>query len=160
MIIRQSCAMPENLFGIDLLEDRVAIARNLNPNINFECGNAETLPYESLCFDIVIQCTMFTSILDPKMKINVANEMIRVLRTDGFIIWYDYHVNNPWNPDVRGIKKNEIAQLFPECKFWMKRITLAPPLASLISPFSFILADLLEKVPFFCTHYIGLIKTI
>ena len=36
------------------------------------------------------------------MKQAVAEEMLRVLKPQGLILWYDYHVNNPWNKDVRG----------------------------------------------------------
>jgi ubiquinone/menaquinone biosynthesis C-methylase UbiE len=57
-------ARPENLYGIDLLDERIEEAKRLSPNIDFRCGNAEELPYEDGLFDIVIQFTVFTSILD------------------------------------------------------------------------------------------------
>jgi hypothetical protein len=34
--------------------------------------------------------------------------MVRVLKPEGLILWYYYHVNNPSNPDVRGVKCREI----------------------------------------------------
>lgn len=34
-------ASPENLFGIDLLPDRIKRAKELNPLIDFKCDNAE-----------------------------------------------------------------------------------------------------------------------
>lgn len=89
---------PRNLFGIDLLADRIETAKRISPNIEFLCGNAEKLPYSDESFDIVMQFTVFTSIFDPEMKRNIAHEMLRVLKPDGIIIWYDYHVNNPRNP--------------------------------------------------------------
>jgi hypothetical protein len=67
-------------------------------------------------------------------------------------------MNNPRNPDVRGVKKKEIYELFPNCEIHLKRITLAPPLARAIAPFSIILCQLLEKFPLLCTHYIGVIR--
>jgi len=54
------------------------------------------------------QFTVFTSILDISMKQSIAGEMLRVLKPDGIILWYDYYRNNPMNPDVRGVKKREI----------------------------------------------------
>jgi hypothetical protein len=42
------------------------------------------------------------------MKEQVASEMLRVVKEDGLILWYDYHVNSRWNPDVRGVKRQEI----------------------------------------------------
>jgi len=151
-------AKPENLYGIDLLEDRIEIARKLSPNINFVCGNAEKLPFENDFFDIVMQFTVFTSILEAKTKRNIAKEMLRVLKPSGIILWYDFFMNNPKNPDVRGVKKKEIYELFPNCKIYLKRITLAPPLVRLIAPRSFLICYLLGKLPLLKTHYLGVIK--
>src|SRR4030042_454509 len=103
------------------------------------------------------QFTMFTSILDISMKQSIAGEMLRVLKPDGIILWYDYYRNNPMNPDVRGVKKREIVELFRGCHIYLKRITLAPPLTRTIAPSTTILCAILEKVPFLCTHYLGII---
>jgi len=151
-------AKPENLYGIDLLGDRIEVAKELHPKINFVCGNAEKLPYPDEFFDIVMQFTVFTSILDIQLKKKIASEMLRVLKKDGIVVWYDFHMNNPKNPDVKGIKKNEIYQLLLNCEIFLKRITLAPPLARKIAPFSFILCSILEKIPILCTHYLGIIQ--
>jgi len=141
-----------------LLEDRIEKAKYLSPNINFTCGNAANLPYADKFFDIVMQFTMFTSILDSLMKQRIAREMLRVLKPHGIILWYDYHVNNPRNPDVRGLKKKEIYQLFPDCKIYLKRITLASPISRLIAPYSYLLCYMLESMKFFNTHYLGIMK--
>jgi ubiquinone/menaquinone biosynthesis C-methylase UbiE len=151
-------AKPMNLFGIDLLEERTKEAKELVPNIDFRFGDASDLPYDNHHFDIVTQFTVFTSILDPKLKGKTASEMARVLKEDGTIIWYDFYVNNPNNPDVKGVKKKEISRLFPNCKIALKRVTLAPPLGRVLVPFSVLLCSLLEKVPFLCTHYLGWIQ--
>lgn len=151
-------AIPENLYGIDLLKDRITMARYISPNIHFKCGDATNQPYESEFFDIVTQSTVFTSILDEKMRKNIAKEMLRVLKPEGMILWYDYHMNNPGNLDVGGVKKQEIYKLFPDCVIHLKRITLAPPIARLIAPHSYLLCYLLELVKFLNTHYLGVIK--
>ena len=84
--------------------------------------------------------------------------MMRVVKPEGFILWYDYHVNNPWNNDVRGVKRNEINRLFPSCRIELQRITLIPPLARLLVPYSYFACYLLEKLPPLCTHYLGVIR--
>ena len=33
-------AKPNHLYGIELLEDRIEIAKDINPNINFNCEDA------------------------------------------------------------------------------------------------------------------------
>jgi len=151
-------AKPENLYGIDLLEDRIERAKYLSPNIEFRCGNAEKLPYPDEFFDIVMQFTMFTSILNDNMKRNIAKEMLRVLKEDGIILWYDFIYNNPRNPDVKGIGKSEILRLFPNCKFNFNKITLAPPIARAIAPYSYLASYLLEKLKFLNTHYLVVIS--
>jgi hypothetical protein len=75
---------------------------------------------------MIVQSTVFSSILDSDMKRKVASEMVRVLKPDGLIIWYDCFVSNPRNKDVKGITKNEIHQLFPGCQIDLRRVTLAP----------------------------------
>ena len=107
-------ARPENITGIDLLADRVSKARRLcPPSVRIECASAAELPFADGTFDLVLQSTVFTSILAPDLKRRVAAEMMRVVKPEGFILWYDYHVNNPWNSDVRGVKRREIAQSIP-----------------------------------------------
>jgi ubiquinone/menaquinone biosynthesis C-methylase UbiE len=106
-------ARPENITGIDLLADRVSKARRLCPiAIRIECANAAKLPFANESFHLVLQSMVFTSILDPDLKCRVAAEMMRVVKPDGFILWYDYHVKNPRNNDVRRVKRREIHRLF------------------------------------------------
>ena len=151
-------AIPENLYGVDLLPDRIERAKKLSPHINFYLGSATELPFENEFFDIVMQFTVFTSILDYSMKQKIAKEMLRVLKPDGIIIWYDYWISKPTNPDVKGVGKQEIKKLFPNCKFEFHRITLAPPIARLLVPISWMLCELLEKIRIFNTHYLCIIK--
>ena len=61
-------ARPENLYGVDLLEERIKEAKRISPNINFICGNAAKLNFPDKTFDIVLQSTCFTSIFDQEMK--------------------------------------------------------------------------------------------
>jgi ubiquinone/menaquinone biosynthesis C-methylase UbiE len=151
-------AKPKNCYGVDLLADRIDAAKSLSPNISFSCGNAETLHYESRYFDIVISFTLFTSILDVEMKQNVAAEVLRVLRPGGIVLWYDYHINNPRNPDVRGVSKKEIIELFSGCEIMLMRTTLAPPITRAVAPHSFLACYFLEKIKLFDTHYVGYIR--
>ena len=154
-------ARPENVNGIDLLADRLANARrSSSPAVGLQCASAAELPFRSGSFDIVFQSTVFTSILDLTLKQRAASEMLRVLDRGGLILWYDYHVNNPWNRDVRGVKRQEIAHLFPNCRIELHRVTLIPQLARLIAPYSYFACYVLEKLPPLCTHYLGVIRKV
>ncbi|MBI4500130.1 MAG: class I SAM-dependent methyltransferase [Gemmatimonadetes bacterium] len=152
-------ADPKRLYGVDLLSERVEQARRLCPaGVTLECRNAAQLGFEDASFDLLLQSTVFTSILDRALRRAVAAEMVRVLRPGGVILWYDYHVNNPRNPDVRGVPRREIAELFPGCSVHLRPVTLAPPLARMLAPRAWLLCQLLERVPGLRTHYLGLIR--
>jgi ubiquinone/menaquinone biosynthesis C-methylase UbiE len=149
-------ARPENLFGIDLLQERVEQGRVLCPQgVTLQSGDATKLVFDDKTFDLVLQFTVFTSILDPAMKRNVAKEMIRVLKPRGAVIWYDYFVSNPYNPDVRGVTREEISQLFPGLSIILARTTLAPPLGRAIAPISPSLYRAMSVFKPLCTHYVG-----
>jgi SAM-dependent methyltransferase len=152
-------ARPENLAGIDLVSERIAAARRLSaPGVELRCGSAAQLDWPSASFDLVIQSTVFTSILDRELRRRIAEEMLRVLRPRGIVLWYDFHVNNPKNPDVRGVRMAEIRELFPHCEISLRRVTLAPPIARVLARYSWLLCLVLEKVPWACTHYLGAIR--
>jgi SAM-dependent methyltransferase len=152
-------ASPENLTGVDLLEGRVTQAKRLcSSHVKIHRANAATLDFADASFDLVFQGTVFTSILDSELKAQVAAEMIRVTKDDGLILWYDFRVDNPWNPDVRGVNRHEIQRLFPACRVTLRRVTLAPPLVRRLAPYSWMGCYLLEKIPWLCTHYLGAIR--
>lgn len=151
-------ANPENCYGIDLLSDRIMEAKRTSPNMHFTCGNAEEITFDNNLFDIVLSFTVFTSILDETMKRNIASEMIRVLSPAGIIIWYDYHMDNPYNSSVRGVKKKEIYELFPDCNIELDRIILAPPIVRVLAPYSLLFCYLLENMKILNTHYLGVIR--
>ncbi len=153
-------AMPENLYGIDLLEERVAIGKRLSPNIHMEQGNAEHLDFPDKAFDIVLQSTVFTSVHDAGMKKKIAGEMFRVLKDNGIILWYDFRYNNPRNLDVKGVKKGEVKMLFPDCLYDFNTVTLAPPITRRLAGISWLACYLLEKVPLLRTHYMVVIQKI
>jgi ubiquinone/menaquinone biosynthesis C-methylase UbiE len=152
-------AEPENLVGIDLVEEHVARARRSLPSaVTLKCCSAAELPFPDRSFDLVSQFTVFTSILEGALKQRVAMEMKRVLRPDGVVVWYDFRMNNPRNSDVKGIRRGEIKSLFGDCAVTLRSITLAPPVCRWISPYSTIACLLLEKIPALRTHYVGLIS--
>ena len=152
-------AKPEYLAGVDLLPDRVAKAREVcHPGIHLECREASHLDFADGSFDIVLQLTVFSSILDAGMKNAVAREMLRVLRPDGSVLWYDFFVNNPRNPDVRGIGKQEMRRLFPDCRIRCERITVAPPLGRVLGRMSRLAYEMVSALRFADTHYLALIQ--
>lgn len=151
-------ATPENLAGIDLRPEPVDYARRLNPELDVRCGSATELSWLEASFDLVCQHTVFTSILDPTMKQQVAAEMNRVVRRRGAVLWYDFFYNNPRNPDVRGVDAKEIRALFPNFEMDLHRITLASPITRRLPEGLLpVLYPLLSAIPLLRTHYLGLL---
>lgn len=150
-------ADPKSLYGIDVLQDRLIEANAKVHGSGLACSDAQNLPFPNSTFDIALQYTAFSSILDSDVKKNMANEVVRVLQPRGYLIWYDFWLN-PTNPQTKGINLAEIRELFPGCQISWKKITLAPPITRKLIPFSWILGQILETFTVLNTHYLVLIR--
>lgn len=150
-------AATDRVHGTDLLEERIRSAHQRLPFLALTQADAQHLPYPDGKFDLVLQYTVFSSILDEQIKQNIAREMCRVLRPQGVILWYDFWLN-PLNPQTKGIRRSEIQALFPQCQVNIRRVTLAPPLARRIVRISWLAGYFLEKLKIFNTHYLGIIR--
>jgi SAM-dependent methyltransferase len=151
-------ASPAQLFGCDLLFDRLRDAHQASQHLLLACADGQSLPYPGAAFSLILQFTVFSSILDDQIKKHVAQEMLRVLSPGGLILWYDFWLN-PLNPHTRGIRPSEIRELFPGCQCQFRRITLAPPLARRLAPLSWQGCALLEKLKILNTHYLAAIRS-
>ena len=65
-------ARRERIAGIDLVTERVEAARARLPGADIRHGNAAELPFEDGSFDLVLQSTVFSSILDASVRRAVA----------------------------------------------------------------------------------------
>ncbi len=149
-------ALPEKLHGVDLLYDRLLQAHQVLPGSCFANADGQALPVPSRSFDLVLQFTAISSILDSELRQKICAEMLRVLKSEGMIIWYDFWLN-PTNPQTRGIRPAEIRRLFPNCNFEFHKITLAPPITRRLTPISWGFALFLESLRIFNSHYLVLI---
>jgi len=150
-------ANPACLHGTDLLPVRVEKAHARLSHLPLTCSDGQSLPYSNNTFDLVLQYTVFTSVLNDGVKANLAREMLRVLRPSGMVLWYDFWLN-PTNPQTLGIRPKEIRLLFPNCTFDFHRITIAPPIARRLAPVSWLVSAFLEKLTIFNTHYLAAIR--
>lgn len=150
---------PQNLFGIDLLADRLLHAKHNLPSSHFMNADGQNLPFPSESFDLAMQFTALSSLLDSNVRQKICSEMIRVLKPSGLILWYDFWLN-PTNPQTRGIRPEEIKRLFPDCYYEFHRMTLAPPIARRLVPLSWGFCLFLESLKIFNTHYFVAISKI
>ncbi|MCC7208172.1 MAG: class I SAM-dependent methyltransferase [Anaerolineae bacterium] len=147
-----------SLAGIDLLPARLIDGHHRLPGLALACADGQKLPFPSGHFDLVLQYTAFSSVLDLQIKANMAAEMVRVVRKpDGLILWYDFWLN-PNNPHTKGICPEEIKQLFSSCNIHLRRTTLAPPITRRLVRVSWILCELLENLRLLNSHYLAIIR--
>jgi ubiquinone/menaquinone biosynthesis C-methylase UbiE len=133
-------------------------ACEFNPNINFINGNAAQLPFADRMFDLALQCTVLTSVLDNDTRRAIVSEVMRTLRPGGYFVWYDFAYSNPQNPNVRGIGRREIEALMPDCQLKFYRLTVAPPIGRVVAKISPSFYRALLALPFLRTHYLCFAK--
>lgn len=144
---------PVNLVGCELLEDRAEEARRRLPSaVRLVCGDALEAPLETEAFDVVMQSTVFTSLLDATFQRRLAARMWSLARPGGGILWFDFVYDNPRNPDVRGVPQARVRELFPHGEMVCRRVTLAPPIARRVARISPSLYAALDLLPFLRTH--------
>lgn len=152
-------APPEKLHGVDLLFDRLLHAHHILPSTGFANADGRELPFPARTFDLVLQSTAISSILDLELRRNICADMLRVVKPGGMILSYDFWLN-PTNPQTRGVRPGEIKRLFPNCHYAFHRITLAPPIARKLAPISWGLCLFLESLKIFNTHYLASIHPV
>jgi SAM-dependent methyltransferase len=147
--------LPAHLSGIELLPERLQAARATLPEgVTLLAGDASQAGIAPASQDLVLQSTVFSSILDDALQQRVADAMWAWLKPGGAVVWYDFTVNNPRNPDVRGVPLKRVRELFPQGQFTARRVTLAPPLARAL-PAAY---GLFNLVPWLRTHRLVLIE--
>lgn len=143
--------------GIDLAAAATELGGQRLPGV-LARGSVLALPFADASFDLVCQMTVLSTILDAELRRRVAAEMRRVVRPDGLIISYDLRRGSPGNRGVRPLARAELTALFPACRLHIQSLTLAPPLARLVVPRSWLLAELLSRLPPLRTHLLAAIR--
>jgi ubiquinone/menaquinone biosynthesis C-methylase UbiE len=152
-------AAPESIVGVDLLaESLVEASHRSAQQVRLVRGDVRALPFPTGSFDVVLQATLFTSILAPEARKAAASEMLRVVRPGGVVLWYDFLVDNPRNPRVRGVSRSELRALFAPYQVKGHRVTLAPPLSRWLAARSDLLCTLAAAIPPLRTHYLAAIR--
>ena len=157
-LLRLGCA-PEHLQGIELLPERHAQARQVLPAATrLWLGDAVQAPVADATQDIVMQCTVFSSLLDDAFQQRLAQTMWRWLRPGGAVLWYDFTVDNPRNRDVRGVPLARLQALFPQGRIRSQRVTLAPPLARAVCRVHPSLYTVFNLLPWLRTHVLAWVE--
>ena len=152
-------ARPEHLTGLELLPERHAAARHALPvACTVWLGDATQAPVAPGSQDIVLQSTVFSSLLDDAFQQRLASAMWQWLKPGGAVLWYDFTVDNPRNPDVRGVPLARVRQLFGQGQVQADRVTLAPPLARLVCRWHPGLYRVFNALPPLRTHLLAWVR--
>lgn len=148
---------PENLVGAELLPERCVAARHHLPAAATVLeGDASAMAFDEP-FDVVLQSTTLSSILDPDLRRRLAKAMWDATASGGAVLSYDFAVNNPKNPDVRKVTVAQLRELFPEGVAVVRRTTLAPPIGRRVGRWPR-LYKVLSKVPPLMSHRLVMIE--
>ena len=147
---------PSHLMGLELLPERHAQARHVLPQATrVWLGDATQAPVEPVSQNLVLQSTVFSSLLDDAFQQRLADAMWSWLKPGGAVIWYDFTVNNPRNADVRGVPLKRVRALFPQAHITHRRVTLAPPLARAVCRVHPALYGVFNSLPLLRTHVLA-----
>jgi SAM-dependent methyltransferase len=138
--------------AIDLVVARAAAARDRGAAA--VCADGRAVPLRSGSVDVVVCSTLFSSIIDPAVATAVADEVDRVLAPTGLILWFDLRIDNPRNPEVRGLPVAAVEALFPGFELDLERAVLLPPLARRLGR-HVRMARALARVPILRGHLVG-----
>jgi SAM-dependent methyltransferase len=128
-LLRLGCR-PEHLTGLELLPERHAQAGALlPPGVTLRLGDALQAPIAPGSQHLVLLSTVLSSLLDDAHQQRIADAAWAWLAPGGAVLCYDLRVDNPRNPDVRGVPLQRLRRLFPAAQMRHRRVTLAPPLA-------------------------------
>jgi SAM-dependent methyltransferase len=147
---------PEHVAGIELLPERHAVARQRLPAaVALAQGDATAIDIAPESVDVVLQATVFSSLLDDAFQQRLADAMWRAVKPGGGVLWYDFTVDNPRNRDVRGVPLARVRALFPQGRLQARRITLAPPIARAAARLHPGLYGWLNALPLLRTHVLA-----
>jgi len=148
--------LPQHLRGLELLEARQAQARaNLPAAVDVTLGDALQADVAPASQDVVLQSTVFSSLLDDAFQQRLADAMWRWVKPGGGVLWYDFTIDNPRNPDVRGVPLERVRALFPHGALQTRRVTLAPPIARAVTRVHPALYTLFNLLPPLRTHVLA-----
>lgn len=146
-----------DLHGIEMDPRRAAVAQAALPGADLRVGDARNMPWADGTFALVVTWTVFSSILNDGARKAVAAEIVRVLKPGGAVLYYDFAWNNPRNPNVRGVSGREVQKIFAGLKGSIRSATLAPPLARVVAPRSWLIATALDCIPFLRSHRVAVL---
>jgi ubiquinone/menaquinone biosynthesis C-methylase UbiE len=142
---------PNNLYLVDILEDRVYEAKNKLPSAaNVIHGDASDLNgIESKSFDLVTSSTMFIQLTDEILAHKIGCEMMRVLKDDGRLLIFDWKYDF-FRLGYMAVNNSRLMRIFGNDIIIKKTFKgqLLPPIGRFLSQYISSLYFITQKLPF------------
>lgn len=127
----------ERLAMVDIIAERIEIARQRFPSVDVRCADAQHLPWPDGSFDVVLEGTMFLQITSEVVARNIADEMVRVTRSGGLVLLADWRYDGG-REGFRAVNRRRVSELFgvDRGRCALERVVksaLVPPLGRMLS---------------------------
>jgi SAM-dependent methyltransferase len=147
---------PRNTVGIDVQADRVSQLNNLYPHSAAIHGDACNLPFDDESFDLVYESTLFATLSALDVRKDVASQMMRVCKENGYLLLVDWRVGRFWARSHGSLNKRELVRMFgvgQTCSLIsVTHGALLPPLGRVLSKYAWPLYFL---VAWLCPLFVG-----
>lgn len=104
--------MPSNMSGIDILGERIHEARSKLPGVDWQIGDAGSMPWENQTFDICMASTMFVQLTHEDTASQIASEMVRVTKSQGHLLLVAWRYSWPGDKTPEALTRRRIDKLF------------------------------------------------
>lgn len=151
---------PSRLAGVDLIDARIAAARDSVPGADIRLADARELPFADGAFGLVLMLTTLSSMPDEDAARSATLEALRVLRPGGLLAVYEPAHGSPASRrlTIRPSKLEGWAAA-DASRVSVTRLTVAPPLARPLGRLGPGVYGRLGRVPALLTHRLTVLKT-
>ncbi|WP_229455517.1 class I SAM-dependent methyltransferase [Massilia sp. KIM] len=151
-------ATPDNITATELQKDRLDHARRCTaPGVHWHLGPLDGIAQDSA--DLVTAQTVFSSILTPGLRRELAAQMWRTLRPGGWCLIFDFRYSNPRNRNVRKVTRAELEGLWPGGQRRYRSLILAPPVNRLLAWAPYLVPEVLAlAAPVLRSHFMYLVR--
>lgn len=152
----------QQALGVDLIVSRLQAAKQSLPAASFCLADGAHLPLRVAALDLVFAVTTFSSMPSRDMRRLAAQEILRILRPGGALLYYDAAWKNPRNRYTVSMSAREVRALFDVtgAHVRVRRVTVNPLLRRALSPLgsaSIPLLSWLERWPPLRSHLLALV---
>jgi len=151
-------ATPAHLTGTELQQDRLDLAAPRTASgVRWHCGALSALGAGSA--NLIAAHTVFSSILDQEVRQQLAADMWRVLKPGGWSLVFDFRYNNPKNPHVRRVTRDELDSFWPGERQQYRTLLLAPPISRALAGMPALVTETLAALaPPLRSHFLYMVQ--